>query len=104
MQQQGHVGRGAAEFHQGWKALKVRLAPKRFSLPSIFQQWGKGLSEAQQKEARYLFLEFGYNVFLSNRLPYNRSIPDTRHSRCTGPGWLGRTSVQFGNELWEPCK
>ncbi|XP_075837968.1 putative polypeptide N-acetylgalactosaminyltransferase 8 [Microtus pennsylvanicus] len=96
MQQQGHVGWGDAEFHQGWKALKVRLAPKRFSLPSIFQQWGKGLSEAQQKEARYLFLEFGYNVFLSNRLPYNRSIPDTRHSRClqkTYPAQLPSLSI-----------
>ncbi|XP_051011615.1 probable polypeptide N-acetylgalactosaminyltransferase 8 [Acomys russatus] len=95
---QGHVAKwGNGEFLPGWKEMKVRLAPKRFFLSSkIFQQWGKGLSEAQQQEALDLFLEFGYNVFLSNQLPYNRSIPDTRDARClqkTYPAQLPSLSV-----------
>lgn len=57
-----------------------------FSVHSkICQQWGKGLSEAQQREAQDLFLEFGCSVFLSNQMPYNGSIPDTHNARCTGP-------------------
>ncbi|XP_027284135.2 probable polypeptide N-acetylgalactosaminyltransferase 8 [Cricetulus griseus] len=91
MKQEGHVEWGNAEFYPGWKGVKVRLALKK-----LFQQWGKGLSEAQQEEARYLFLEFGYNVFLSDQLPYNRSIPDTRHARClqkTYPAQLPTLSV-----------
>ncbi|XP_051029029.1 probable polypeptide N-acetylgalactosaminyltransferase 8 [Phodopus roborovskii] len=91
MKQQGHMGWGNAEFHPGWKGVKARLALKK-----LFQQRGKELSEAQQKEAQYLFLEFGYNVFLSDHLPYNRSIPDTRHARClqkTYPAQLPSLSV-----------
>ncbi|KAI7812077.1 putative polypeptide N-acetylgalactosaminyltransferase 8, partial [Triplophysa rosa] len=48
----------------------------------LFRLWGDGLSEEEQREAEKLFKEYGYNVFLSNRLPINRSIPDTRHQRC----------------------
>ncbi|KAF4095036.1 hypothetical protein G5714_024114 [Onychostoma macrolepis] len=33
-------------------------------------------------EAERQFQEFGYNVFLSDRLPLNRTIPDTRNIRC----------------------
>ncbi|XP_036037848.1 probable polypeptide N-acetylgalactosaminyltransferase 8 [Onychomys torridus] len=77
MKQQSHAGQGNAEVHPGWKGVKARLAPKKF-----FLRWGKGLSQARQKEAHYLFLKFGYNTFLSNQLPFNRSIPDTRHARC----------------------
>ncbi|XP_058413592.1 probable polypeptide N-acetylgalactosaminyltransferase 8 [Diceros bicornis minor] len=48
----------------------------------LFKRWGEGLSEAQQKEAQDLFQKFGYNVYLSNQLPLDRAIPDTRDSRC----------------------
>ncbi|XP_055250673.1 probable polypeptide N-acetylgalactosaminyltransferase 8 isoform X3 [Moschus berezovskii] len=48
----------------------------------LFRKWGRDLSEAQQKEAEDLFQKFGYNVYLSDRLPLNRTIPDTRDSRC----------------------
>lgn len=89
--QQGHMRHtskwGNAEFRPHWKGMKARLAPKKLYLRwKILQQWGKGLSKAQQEEAWDLFLEFGYNVLLSNQLPYNRSIPDTRDIRCAGPG------------------
>ncbi|XP_076424127.1 putative polypeptide N-acetylgalactosaminyltransferase 8 isoform X2 [Peromyscus maniculatus bairdii] len=91
MKQQSHVRQGNAESHPGWEGVKARLAPKKF-----FLQWGKGPSRARQKEAHYLFLKFGYNAFLSNQLPFNRSIPDTRHARClqkTYPAQLPSLSV-----------
>lgn len=47
----------------------------------LFRLWGDELSEEEQREAEKLFQEYGYNVWLSNRLPINRSIPDTRHQR-----------------------
>uniref|UniRef100_A0A3B5A7D1 Polypeptide N-acetylgalactosaminyltransferase n=1 Tax=Stegastes partitus TaxID=144197 RepID=A0A3B5A7D1_9TELE len=34
------------------------------------------------REAQGLFEIYGYNVFLSNRLPLDRKIPDTRDGRC----------------------
>ena len=47
----------------------------------LFKKWGRDLSEAQQKEAEDLFQKFGYNVYLSDRLPLDRTLPDTRDSR-----------------------
>ncbi|XP_036156953.1 probable polypeptide N-acetylgalactosaminyltransferase 8 isoform X1 [Myotis myotis] len=61
---------------------KHRPREKLFPDSPLFKQWGEDLSEAQQKRAQDLFQKFGYNVYLSNLLPLNRSIPDTRHSRC----------------------
>uniref|UniRef100_A0A3B4AWX8 Polypeptide N-acetylgalactosaminyltransferase n=1 Tax=Periophthalmus magnuspinnatus TaxID=409849 RepID=A0A3B4AWX8_9GOBI len=48
----------------------------------LFTKWGDGLSEKEQREAQGLYEIYGYNAFLSNRLPLNRDLPDTRHSRC----------------------
>ncbi|XP_024147333.1 probable polypeptide N-acetylgalactosaminyltransferase 8 [Oryzias melastigma] len=48
----------------------------------LFQKWGDHLSEGEQKEAKYLFKKYGYNTYLSDRLPLNREIPDTRPPRC----------------------
>ncbi|CAK7299523.1 Probable polypeptide N-acetylgalactosaminyltransferase 8 [Vulpes lagopus] len=78
------------EKHPVQKTLKVKASetkehkPKEILFPDsqLFRQWGKDLSEAQQKKAEDLFQEFGYNVYLSNQLPLNRTIPDTRDSRC----------------------
>ncbi|TRY54560.1 hypothetical protein DNTS_033417 [Danionella cerebrum] len=42
-----------------------------------------GLTETEQMDAEKLFQDFGYNVFLSDRLPLNRRIPDTRDPRCS---------------------
>ncbi|XP_043084358.1 probable polypeptide N-acetylgalactosaminyltransferase 8 isoform X1 [Puntigrus tetrazona] len=49
----------------------------------LFSSWGAELTEKEQMEAERQFQEFGYNVFLSNRLPLNRAIPDTRNIRCS---------------------
>ncbi|XP_058138602.1 probable polypeptide N-acetylgalactosaminyltransferase 8 isoform X4 [Dasypus novemcinctus] len=55
---------------------------KLFPDSPLFQQWGEDLSEAHQKKAEDLFQKFGYNLYLSDQLPLNRTIPDTRDSRC----------------------
>uniref|UniRef100_A0A3Q4HPC9 Polypeptide N-acetylgalactosaminyltransferase n=1 Tax=Neolamprologus brichardi TaxID=32507 RepID=A0A3Q4HPC9_NEOBR len=35
-----------------------------------------------QREAQSLYEKYGYNVFLSDRLPLDRPLPDTRDPRC----------------------
>uniref|UniRef100_A0A3B4DMU5 Polypeptide N-acetylgalactosaminyltransferase n=1 Tax=Pygocentrus nattereri TaxID=42514 RepID=A0A3B4DMU5_PYGNA len=60
------------------KVLHKKLFPNSF----LFSKWGGDLSEEEQKEAQQLFEQFGYNVFLSDRLPLNRSLPDTRDPKC----------------------
>ncbi|XP_077387632.1 putative polypeptide N-acetylgalactosaminyltransferase 8 isoform X2 [Festucalex cinctus] len=58
------------------------VVKKLFPNSLLFKKWGEGLSEEEQKEAEDLFVKYGYNAFLSDRLPLNRDIPDTRHARC----------------------
>ncbi|XP_060046896.1 probable polypeptide N-acetylgalactosaminyltransferase 8 isoform X2 [Erinaceus europaeus] len=55
---------------------------KLFPDSRLFRKWGDHLSEDQQKKAEGLFQKFGYNVYLSDQLPLNRTIPDMRDSRC----------------------
>ncbi|XP_038156152.1 probable polypeptide N-acetylgalactosaminyltransferase 8, partial [Cyprinodon tularosa] len=55
---------------------------KLFPDSHLFRKWGDDLSEEEQKEAEDLFQRYGYNAFLSDRLPINREIPDTRPPRC----------------------
>uniref|UniRef100_A0A1A7Y766 Polypeptide N-acetylgalactosaminyltransferase n=1 Tax=Iconisemion striatum TaxID=60296 RepID=A0A1A7Y766_9TELE len=59
---------------------------KVFPNSPLFLEWGEGLSEDEQKEAQALYDKYGYNVFLSDRLPLDRALPDTRE-----PGCLKRT-------------
>ncbi|XP_029019876.1 probable polypeptide N-acetylgalactosaminyltransferase 8 [Betta splendens] len=59
------------------RAVK-KLYPNSF----LFQKWGGELSEEEQEEAEKLFRRYGYNAFLSDRLPLNREIPDTRPPSC----------------------
>ncbi|XP_037116018.1 probable polypeptide N-acetylgalactosaminyltransferase 8 isoform X2 [Syngnathus acus] len=66
------------------KELKdKKVVRKLFPNSALFKKWGEGLSEEEQKEAEAMFTQYGYNAFLSDRLPLNREIPDTRHARCT---------------------
>uniref|UniRef100_A0A8C3GAH3 Polypeptide N-acetylgalactosaminyltransferase 8 n=1 Tax=Cyclopterus lumpus TaxID=8103 RepID=A0A8C3GAH3_CYCLU len=48
----------------------------------LFKKWGENLSEDDQREAQDLYKKYGYNVFLSDRLPLDRALPDTRDKRC----------------------
>ncbi|XP_034540909.1 probable polypeptide N-acetylgalactosaminyltransferase 8 [Notolabrus celidotus] len=61
---------------------KKSVSPKLYPNSILFAQWGDGLSEEEQKEAENLFQLYGYNVFLSNQLPLDRKLPDTRDNRC----------------------
>ncbi|XP_061922720.1 probable polypeptide N-acetylgalactosaminyltransferase 8 [Entelurus aequoreus] len=64
------------------KVVKKVAGKKLFPNSALFKTWGDGMSEEEQKEAENLFGRFGYNAFLSDRLPLNREIPDTRPARC----------------------
>ncbi|XP_056312072.1 probable polypeptide N-acetylgalactosaminyltransferase 8 isoform X3 [Danio aesculapii] len=44
--------------------------------------WSVELSEDEQRKAEDLFQKYGYNAFLSDQLPLNRELPDTRDHRC----------------------
>ncbi|XP_041640070.1 probable polypeptide N-acetylgalactosaminyltransferase 8 [Cheilinus undulatus] len=62
---------------------KKDMKPKKlFPDSALFRTWGKNLTEDEQTEAQELFQKYGYNVFLSNRLPLDRALPDTRVPRC----------------------
>ncbi|XP_077070699.1 putative polypeptide N-acetylgalactosaminyltransferase 8 [Siphateles boraxobius] len=65
------------------KITKETEVKKLYPESYLFRSWGAELTEVEQMEAERQFQEFGYNVFLSNRLPVNRTIPDTRDHRCT---------------------
>lgn len=60
-------------------------APKKkkklFPNSALFKEWGGNLSEDEQREAEALFKKYGYNVFLSDRLPLDRPLADTREPR-----------------------
>ncbi|MCJ8734437.1 hypothetical protein PDJAM_G00235360 [Pangasius djambal] len=61
---------------------KTQVVSKLFPNSELFVKWGDELPEEEQKQAEHLFQLYGYNVFLSDRLPLNRTLPDTRDSRC----------------------
>ncbi|XP_036962005.1 probable polypeptide N-acetylgalactosaminyltransferase 8 [Acanthopagrus latus] len=64
------------------EAPKEEKSNKLFPKSPLFKDWGENLSEEEQKEAEGLFQKYGYNVFLSDRLPLDRVLPDTRDPRC----------------------
>ncbi|XP_016390865.1 probable polypeptide N-acetylgalactosaminyltransferase 8 [Sinocyclocheilus rhinocerous] len=70
------------------KSLKVRNgkkpAKKLFPNSYFFKQWTVELSEDDQRKAEDLFQKYGYNAFLSDQLPLDRELPDTRDHRCIG--------------------
>ncbi|XP_075875304.1 putative polypeptide N-acetylgalactosaminyltransferase 8 [Nelusetta ayraudi] len=59
-----------------------KISKKLFPNSYLFKEWGNNLSENDQREAEFLFQKYGYNVFLSDRLPLDRPLPDTRDPRC----------------------
>ncbi|KAL0155254.1 hypothetical protein M9458_049517, partial [Cirrhinus mrigala] len=60
------------------KMTKKTEIKKLYPQSPLFKSWGAELTEEEQMEAERQFREFGYNAFLSDRLPLNRRIPDTR--------------------------
>ena len=57
--------------------------PNKILFPNskLFKRWGRDLSEAEQKEVEDLFHKFGYNVYRSDQMPLDRTMPDTRDPR-----------------------
>lgn len=76
-------GAPAAERNLEPKKEKI-LVKKLYPNSALFNKWGDELSEEEQKEAERLFRRYGYNAFLSDRLPLNREIRDTRPAKCAG--------------------
>ncbi|XP_060784325.1 probable polypeptide N-acetylgalactosaminyltransferase 8 isoform X1 [Neoarius graeffei] len=53
-----------------------------FPQSALFRTWGRNLSNDDQREAEAGFQKYGYNVYLSDRLPIDRVLPDTCDPRC----------------------
>ncbi|XP_067247602.1 probable polypeptide N-acetylgalactosaminyltransferase 8 isoform X3 [Chanodichthys erythropterus] len=70
------------------KSLKVKNekkpAKKLFPNSYLFKKWTVELSEDDQRKAEDLFQKYGYNAFLSDQIPLDRELPDTRDHRCIG--------------------
>ncbi|XP_051237519.1 probable polypeptide N-acetylgalactosaminyltransferase 8 [Dicentrarchus labrax] len=71
-----------AKIQEPKEAPKEKKTNKVFPSSALFKEWGENLSEVDQREAEGMFQKYGYNVFLSDRLPLDRALPDTRDSRC----------------------
>ncbi|XP_062239364.1 probable polypeptide N-acetylgalactosaminyltransferase 8 [Platichthys flesus] len=80
------MGKVEMKVPAGQKEAEVKkerkVVRKLFPNSYLFSKWGQELSEEEQREAEMLFKRYGYNAFLSDRLPLNREIPDTRPPRC----------------------
>ncbi|TSS60394.1 putative polypeptide N-acetylgalactosaminyltransferase 8 [Bagarius yarrelli] len=76
------VSQSGEEHSEVKEEKKMRLTKKLFPNSELFNSWGDELSEEEQRQAERLFQLYGYNVFLSDRLPLNRTLPDTRDIRC----------------------
>ncbi|XDV24624.1 hypothetical protein PO909_028744 [Leuciscus waleckii] len=59
-------------------------AKKLFPNSELFKKWTVELSEDDQRKAEDLFQKYGYNAFLSDQMPLDRELPDTRDHRCIG--------------------
>lgn len=67
-----------AKIQDQQEAPEKKKSNKLFPGSALFKEWGENLSEDDQREAEALFKKYGYNVFLSDRLPLDRALPDTR--------------------------
>lgn len=71
----------AKKIQEPKEAPKAEKSKKLYPDSALFKEWGDNLSEDDQREAEGLFKKYGYNVFLSDRLPLDRALPDTRDPR-----------------------
>ncbi|XP_054255972.1 probable polypeptide N-acetylgalactosaminyltransferase 8 [Indicator indicator] len=73
-----------AEAHKAADRKGKRKTGHRLLYPDsfLFRHWGADLSEEEQTLAQNLFLNYGYNVYLSDQLPLDRPLNDTRSPSC----------------------
>ncbi|XP_059578661.1 polypeptide N-acetylgalactosaminyltransferase 18 isoform X3 [Alligator mississippiensis] len=87
------------------KAAVLEAPPKpeenpaeAFTDSSLFAHWGQDLSPENRRIALKQFQYYGYNAYLSDRLPLDRSLPDLRPNGCknlTIPDSLPEVSIVF---------
>ncbi|KAM4018084.1 polypeptide N-acetylgalactosaminyltransferase 18 isoform 1-T1 [Anomaloglossus baeobatrachus] len=78
------------------KAEEAAVEP--FTDSSLFTHWGQDLSPEQRRVALKQFQYYGYNAYLSDRLPLDRALPDLRPAGCknlTYPEQLPQVSIVF---------
>ncbi|KAK2498155.1 hypothetical protein MC885_003514 [Smutsia gigantea] len=69
-----------------------------FTDSSLFAHWGQELSPEGRRAALKQFQYYGYNAYLSDRLPLDRPLPDLRPSGCRNlsfPDSLPEVSIVF---------
>ncbi|PKU45348.1 polypeptide n-acetylgalactosaminyltransferase 18 isoform x1 [Limosa lapponica baueri] len=69
-----------------------------FTDSSLFAHWGQELSPENRRIALKQFQYYGYNAYLSDRLPLDRPLPDLRPNGCrnlTFPDRLPEVSIVF---------
>lgn len=69
------------EGKQKGEVKKEKKVKKLYPDSPLFSNWNAVLTEEEELEAEQLFQKYGYNTFLSNRLPLDRELPETRHYR-----------------------
>lgn len=77
---------------------KAEEAVEPFTDSSLFAHWGQDLSPEHRRIALKQFQYYGYNAYLSDRLPLDRPLPDLRPSGCknlTYPEHLPQVSIVF---------
>ncbi|XP_039880931.1 probable polypeptide N-acetylgalactosaminyltransferase 8 isoform X1 [Simochromis diagramma] len=82
VQKQAEKKKDDANIQPQNEADQMKKSEKLFPNSVLFKEWGANLSEDDQREAQSLYEKYGYNVFLSDRLPLDRPLPDTRDPRC----------------------
>ncbi|XP_046706541.1 probable polypeptide N-acetylgalactosaminyltransferase 8 isoform X2 [Silurus meridionalis] len=83
-EKQNRMQKMLEELQKGQKKKNSPEDPKSllFQNSPLFNNWGKDLSHDEQREAQDGYKKYGYNVYLSDQLPINRPLPDTRDPRC----------------------
>uniref|UniRef100_A0A3P9CJF9 Polypeptide N-acetylgalactosaminyltransferase 8 n=1 Tax=Maylandia zebra TaxID=106582 RepID=A0A3P9CJF9_9CICH len=82
VQKQAEKKKDDANIQPQNEADQMKKSEKLFPNSVLFKEWGANLSEDDQREAQSLYVKYGYNVYLSDRLPLDRPLPDTRDPRC----------------------
>ncbi|XP_051516379.1 probable polypeptide N-acetylgalactosaminyltransferase 8 [Myxocyprinus asiaticus] len=74
------------EFHLVFAEVRKDKTPAQRMFPNsqLFKKWTVELSEEDLRKAEDLFQKYGYNTFLSDQIPLDRKLPETRHYRCIG--------------------